>query len=146
MLRPIYNLMDKYVQFSWSLSQNGLNDEKIELFLAMERWLSEGIPQPGEVFREFVKACYQENLLIQNRMRLGQRLIDLRKIQCPVLSIVAEDDHIIPPKSSRAFNEVIASKDQMVFGFPSGHVGLTVGSQARTALWPKVVQWLVDRS
>jgi polyhydroxyalkanoate synthase len=79
-------------------------------------------------------------------MRLGQRLIDLRKIQCPVLSIVAEDDHIIPPKSSRAFNEVIASKDQMVFGFPSGHVGLTVGSQARTALWPKVVQWLVDRS
>ncbi len=146
MLRPIYNLVDKYVQFSWGLSENGLNDEKIELFCAMEKWISEGIPQPGEVFREFVKGCYQENLLIQNRMRLGQRLIDLRKIRCPVLNVIAEGDHIIPPKSSRAFNKVISSKDQMVLGFPSGHVGLTVGSQARTALWPKVVQWLVERS
>lgn len=146
MLRPIYNLVDKYVQFSWGLAENNLVDEKIELFLAMEKWIADGIPQPGEVFREFVKNCYQENLLIQNRMKLGQRLIDLKNIRCPVLNVIAEADHIIPPDSSRSFNKVIASKDQSVLGFPSGHVGLTVGSQARTALWPKAVDWLVERS
>ncbi len=146
MLNPIHNLMDKYVQFSWGLSENGQDDEKIELFCAMEKWLSEGIPQPGEVFREFVKGCYQENLLIQNRMKLGKKLIDLRKIQCSALNVIAESDHIIPPDSSRPFNKAISSKDRMVLGFPSGHVGLTVGSQAGRALWPKVVDWLVERS
>jgi polyhydroxyalkanoate synthase len=146
MLRPIYNYVDKYVQFSWSLAENSVNDENIELFLAMEKWLSEGIPQPGETFREFVKGCYQENLLIQNRMKIGRRLVDLRRIQCPVLNVIAESDHIIPPKSSRSFNEVIASKDKTVLGFPAGHVGLTVGGQAQRALWPKVVDWLAERS
>lgn len=146
MLRPIYNLVDKYIQFWWSLTEDMTNDEKIELFLAMERWISDGVPQPGEFFREFVKGCYQENLLIQNRMKLGGRLIDLRRIGCPVLNICAEGDHIIPPSSSGAFNGAISSKDQMVLSFPSGHVGMTVGTQAQTALWPRVVEWLVGRS
>src|SRR3972149_1716519 len=147
MLRPIYNLVDKYVQFSWGLTENNMTDEKIELFMAMEKWISDGITQPGEVFREFVKSCYQENLLVQNRMKLGKRLIDLKKIRCPVLNVVSAGDHIIPPDSSRPFNKLISSKDQRLLIFPSGgHVGMTVGSQARTALWPKVVDWLVERS
>jgi polyhydroxyalkanoate synthase len=146
MLRPIYNTIDKYVQFWWSLAENTTSDEKIELFCAMEKWIWDGISHPGEVFREFVKGCYQENLLIQNRMKLGQRLIDLKKIRCPVLNIVAEGDHIIPPKSSRSFNEVISSKDKTVLSSPSGHVGMTVGTQAQKTLWPKAVNWLVERS
>lgn len=145
MLRPIYNLMDKYVQFWWNLAENTMNDERIELFCAMEKWLSEGIPHPGEVFREFVKGCYQENLLIRNRMRLGRRLVDLRKIRCPVLNILAEGDHIIPPQCSRSFNKVISSQDKMVLASPSGHVGMTVGSQAQV-IWPKAVSWLFGRS
>jgi len=147
MLRPIYNTVDKYVQFSWSLSQNGTSsDDKIEMFLAMEKWLSDGIPHPGEVFREFIKGCYQENLLVQNKMKVGKDQVNLKKIACPVLSILAESDHIIPPESSRAIHDGISSVDQAILGFPSGHVGLTVGSGPRKTLWPKVVQWLVERS
>lgn len=147
MLRPIYNGVDKYVQFSWSLSQNSTgSDEKIEMFCAMEKWLSDGIPHPGEVFREFVKGCYQDNLLIQNKMRVGKERVNLKNIQCPVLSLIAEGDHIIPPESSRAIHDGIASTDQTVLGFASGHVGLTVGAGARKTVWPKAVQWLVERS
>lgn len=147
MLRPIYNLMDKYVQFSWSLLENRQSHGQAELFCAMEQWIADGIPQPGGVFREFVKGCYQENLLIQNRMKLGQRLVDLRSIRCPVLNIFAEGDHIVPPQSSRAFNTAISSQDKTLLPFAAGgHVGMTIGAHARSALWPKVVDWLVERS
>lgn len=146
MLRPMYTLLDKYVQFTWPFLEGRTDGGSIEHFLALEKWLSEGIPHAGEAFREFVKDCYQNNLLIQNRMKVGGKLVDLREIRCPVLNIVAEKDHIIPPKSSEGLNAVVASEDKEVIRFPSGHVGMTVGSQAQTALWPRVVDWLIGRS
>lgn len=70
-----------------------------------------------------------------------------RKLDLAVANYNDNNVSILPPKSSRAFNEVISSKDQKVLSFPSsGHVGMTVGSQAQTALWPRVVNWLVERS
>ena len=45
----------------------------------MEKWLNDNIPVPGEVFREFIKYCYQENLLVQNKLKIKGRLVDLKK-------------------------------------------------------------------
>ena len=146
MLRPLQNLMDKYVRFSWDVLEGRSDNGNIEYFMAMEKWLSEGIPQAGEAFREFVKDCYQNNLLIQNRMKVGGKLVDLQNIQCPLLNILAAKDHIIPPKSSEALNAVVKSSNKEVINFPSGHVGLSVGSRAKTALWPRVVNWVSARS
>jgi pimeloyl-ACP methyl ester carboxylesterase len=136
-----------YERFSWSLMERRKSDAQTALFCAMGKWIADGVPQPGGVFREFVKGCYQENLLIQNRMKLGRRRVDLKKIRCPVLNIFAEGDHIIPPQSSRAFNTAISSPDKTLLPFPAGgHVGMTVGAQAGVALWPRVVGWLAERS
>ena len=40
----------------------------------METWLNDNIPVPGEVFREFVKYLYQQNLLVKNQMPVGRRI------------------------------------------------------------------------
>ena len=63
----------------------------------MEKWLNDNIPVPGEVFREFIKYCYQENLLVRNKLKIKGRLVDLKKIECPVLNLIAEKDHLVPP-------------------------------------------------
>jgi polyhydroxyalkanoate synthase len=146
MLRPLYTTIDKYVQFGWSFFEGKANGESIEHFLAMEKWLSEGIPHAGEAFREFIRSCYQENLLIRNRMKVGGNRVDLKAIRCPLLNIIADNDHIIPPESSESLNNAVGSKDKTILRFPAGHVGLTVGKQAQTTVWPKVVQWITERS
>lgn len=146
MLRPVYYLFDKYASFGWSVMQNQADDAAVEEFLAIEKWLADGIPHPGETFREFVKACYQENRLIRNELKIGSCLVDLRRITCAVCNIVPEQDHVIPPQSSLAFNHIISSQDKECILFPSTHLGASVGGRAAVELWPRVVQWLQARS
>src|SRR3989337_1851049 len=118
----------------------------VENFLAMEKWLNDNIPVAGEVFREFIKYCYQENLLVQNKLKIKGRVVDLRKIKCPVLNLIAEKDHLVPPATSIVLENLISSKDKETILFPTGHIGLSVSSKSLKELWPKVARWLAKRS
>ncbi|MCI0454059.1 MAG: class III poly(R)-hydroxyalkanoic acid synthase subunit PhaC [Candidatus Dadabacteria bacterium] len=141
-MKPIENLVTKYVTF-----YERLDDKKlVENFLAMEKWLNDNIPVPGEVFREFIKYCYQENLLVENKLKIKGRIVDLRKIKCPVLNLIAEKDHLVPPSTSIVLENLISSKDKETIIFPSGHIGLSVSSKALKELWPSVAGWLAKRS
>ncbi len=146
MLKPLENTFDKYIRFGWSLGNQTANDASVELFLAMEKWLNDGIPHPGEAFRELIKGCYQENRLIRNEFKIGLRTVDLRRISCPVCNLIAKQDHIIPPQSSLALDQAISSRDQQDIEFPGGHVGMSVSGQARKLVWQPAVQWLQARS
>ncbi len=112
----------------------------------MEKWLNDNIPVAGEVFREFIKYCYQENLLVENKLRINGKIVDLSKIKCSVLNLIAEHDHLVPPESSMVFNDLISSKDKETIVYPTGHIGMSVSSKSLRDLWPNVADWLIARS
>ena len=68
------------------------------------------IPVPGEVFRDFVKWLYQRNMLVKNQMRVGRRIVNLKRITCPVLNLVAAQDDLVPPAQSEPFNALAAGR------------------------------------
>ena len=39
-----------------------------------------------------------KNLLVKNEMKIGDNVIDLSKINVPILNIVAEEDHLVSPQ------------------------------------------------
>lgn len=141
MLRPMGQI-SKLVNFFDKLH----DDEFVDLFLAMETWVNDNIPFPGEAFRKYVKDCYQENLLCQNRLMIDGTLVDLKKITCSLLIIAAEKDHICPPASATILKDLVSSKDKQVVLLPGGHVGIVSGGVAAKYLWPSVGDWLVARS
>jgi polyhydroxyalkanoate synthase len=141
-MKPVQNLVSKYV----TLYENMENEDFIENFVAMEKWVNDNIPVPGEVFKEFIKYCYQENQLVENKLRVNGRVVDLTKIKCSVMNLIAEHDHLVPPASSIVFNDLISSKDKDMIVYPTGHIGLSVSSKALRDLWPKVADWLITRS
>jgi polyhydroxyalkanoate synthase len=53
---------------------------------------------------------------------------------------------ILNGEKSSLKNAVIASQDKQLMEFPTGHVGLCIGSKAHEKLWPNVVKWLAERS
>jgi len=120
--------------------------ESIMEFVATEIWLYDSPPVIGEIFRQFVKDCYQQNLLIKNQMEVADMRVDLKNIDMPFLNIVASMDDSVAPDSSKALNKTLGSADNSLIEFPSGHVGACIGSQAHRELWPKVGGWLKDRS
>lgn len=142
MLKPVSTMVEKYFSF-----YDNMEDEKfLEDFFAMETWLNDNIPVAGEMFRQFVKYCMQENLLIQGRLRVGRKRVDLKNITCPILNLTAQQDHLVPPEQSLPFNDAVGSADRKAINLPAGHIGLAVGSKAQRELWPKVCDWLGERS
>lgn len=142
MLKPIQNLIAKPI----NLLENVDNEKFLEDFLYMETWLNDNIPVPGEVYREFAKYLFQQNLLTQNKMPVGRHTVDLRKITCPILNLMARNDDLVPVCQSEILNDLVSSKDKESIIWPAGHIGLAVGGKAQKDLWPRVVEWLSKRS
>jgi polyhydroxyalkanoate synthase len=120
--------------------------ESILEFLATETWLYDSPPVIGEIYREFVKYCYQQNLFIRNKMKIDGVLINLKDINMPFLNVVAQRDDLVASRSSIALNNAVGSVDKSSIEFQSGHVGLIIGQRAHQEVWPKVGDWLRERS
>jgi polyhydroxyalkanoate synthase subunit PhaC len=142
LLKPVRNIVAKPIGI-WEK----LDDKKhVEEFLTMETWLNDNVPVAGEVYREFVKYLYQQNLLVQNRLKIGRRAVNLKEITCPVLNLMAEYDDLVPPTQSEPFHSLVGSTDCESIKLPAGHIGLAMGSAAQRELWPHACKWLGERS
>ncbi len=142
LLDPFRLLIDKYIGFL-----ERVDDEKaVENFLRMEKWIFDSPGQAGETFRQFIKDCYQKNLLIKNRMVIGGKKINLKNISVPLLNVMAQFDHLVPNDSSLPLTEAVASTDKETLVFPTGHIGMFVGGKSQNEVCPKIADWLKPRS
>jgi polyhydroxyalkanoate synthase len=142
LMDPVSNYVSKYVR----LYDNLENDDFVENFGRMERWLSEGIDVAGTTFAQFVEDIYQDNKLYNNELHIGDKHVDLSNIKMPVLQITGEYDHLIPSETSKPFNDVIASEDTDVIEYPTGHIGLSVSGSSHENVWPEVCEWFEEHS
>ena len=107
LLNPARLMIDKYVGFF----ENMDNKAFVENFVRMEKWIFDSPDVPGETFRQFIKDCYQKNLLIQSKMEWAARRVDLKNITMPLLNIYGRFDHLVPPEHANKLTEAVGSKD-----------------------------------
>jgi len=142
LMDPVENAVSKYAR----LADNADDEEFVENFARMERWLNEGIDMAGEAYRQYLEDVYQRDLFYRNDLHLDGEHADVENIDMPMLQILAEYDHLVPPPASRPFNDVVASDDTTVFEASTGHIGLSVSRTAHEELWPAVCEWFAERS
>ena len=140
-LNPARLMIDKYV----GLLKNIGNKNFVENFIRMEKWIFDSPDVPGETFRQFINDLYKENLLIQNKMKLGGRRIDLKKITIPILNFYGKYDHLVPPEACERLTKAVGSKDTQDFCFDTGHIGIYVSSKVQKEFAPKIARWLKER-
>ncbi len=141
LLNPARLMIDKYIGFYELLDDK----EFVENFIRMERWIFDSPDIPGETFREFVKDCFQENLLIQNKMVVGEQLSDLKKLTMPLLNIYGKFDHLVPPEACERLTGKVGSKDTEDVCLKTGHIGIYVSSRCQAEFVPKITKWLMER-
>lgn len=142
MMEPVENLVTKYVHFH----ENADDESFLEMFARMERWTWDGVDVAGRVFTEFIEDIYRENRLIDGEVTLNGDPVDPADIEVPLLQIVGEYDHIVPPASSAPLNDAVGTEDERFVEFPAGHIGISVSERAHADLWPTVCDWLAERS
>lgn len=141
LLNPARLVIDKYVGFTENIDSRDF----VENFIRMEKWIFDSPDVPGETFRQMVKDWYQKNLLIQNKMVVGGKRVDLKKITMPLLNIFGEFDHLVPAAAARPLAEAVGSKDTETVCIPTGHIGIYVSSKSQKAFSPKIIRWLKER-
>jgi polyhydroxyalkanoate synthase subunit PhaC len=145
LLNATFNMVRPSNELVQALNYAQRHDDEsfLRSFAAMQLWLNDPTPFPGEAFRRYVKDLYQQNLLVQGRFEVHGQAIDLRSIEAPALTIAARRDNIAPWRSVQAFHDMIASKDKEMILLDSGHIGMVVGSDAQRTLWPRLGAWLL---
>ncbi len=141
MLNPARLMIDKYVGFL----ENAEDKQFVENFVRMEKWIFDSPDIPGETFREFIGDLYQKNLLIQNKMNVGGRRVDLKKLTMPLLNIYGKFDHLVPPEACERLTGAVGSKDTEDICLNTGHIGIYVSSKCQREFAPKIASWLGAR-
>ncbi len=140
MLKPTANLT-KLV----SLAERAWDDEFLDGFLATEKWGNDNVSFPGECYRRYIHELYQGNRLVGGTLRLAGRPARLDAIDCPVLAVTFEHDHIVPVASAAPLIDLVASPDKARLHLDGGHVGAVVSRKASKTLWPQLSRWWADR-
>lgn len=141
LMNPARLMIDKYIGFL----ENAGDREFVENFLRMEKWIFDSPDVPGDTFRQFVKDCYRDNLLIQGRMMLGDRRVDLSRITMPVLNIFARHDHLVPPEAAEMLVRKVGSADAENVCLDTGHIGIYVSGKVQKEFAPRIARFLAER-
>ena len=86
------------------------------------------------------------NGFIKGTVRIGDRGVDLARIDMPVLNVFAQHDHLVPPSSSQALGGLVGTDDYSEVSFRGGHIGIYVSSRAQREVPQAVHDWLASRS
>lgn len=141
-LKPFKQGVNKYIEFVKHVDDKDF----VENFMRIEKWLYDTPAIAGETFRQWIKDIYQKNLLVKNKMKIGGKLVDLRKIDMPLLNVVAEDDHLVSPECSVPLNYHVSSEDKTLKVYPTGHIGLLASTYSQKHILPEIGAWLKERS
>jgi len=142
MVKPVTNYIGTYI----TMWDRILYDRPMNTWLAMNKWVNDGVPFPGEAFRQWIRDFYQQNKLVKGEMSLRGQRVDLSRISCSVLNIAGKRDHICTLPQTEAIMHLISSQDKEFFVLDAGHVGLLINADAKKKLWPKIHTWLQARS
>ena len=122
------------------------SDEYVEDVGRKLDWLAGGPILPETMVRQFLEDLVIGNRLIRNELRLNGSRVDLERVDMPVCLFLGTEDEYVPRNASVPFLDAIASEDTTVIEVPTGHVGLSAAPEAHEEGWPRVGEWLVERS
>ncbi|MEH7548949.1 polyhydroxyalkanoate synthase [Neobacillus bataviensis] len=140
--KPMANFYGPFV----SLVDRVDNEKFVKSFKLLQKWLNDGIPFPGESYRQWIRDFYQKNKLIKGELVVRGRKVDLKNITANVLNLAGQNDLIAQPHMVEALMDAISSKDKQFKNLPVGHTSITFGSQASKITYPTIGDWLAERS
>jgi polyhydroxyalkanoate synthase len=122
------------------------NDEFVDGYQAMAGWIRDQTPLPGALAHQMVDLLLRRNILTTGEIPLGGRTVRFADIKCPLLNVMAETDHMVPPESSEMLGQLVGSSDVTDLRIPAGHIGLAAGRDAKRNTVPRIIEWLNARS
>jgi len=107
-------------------------------------WYAWTVNLPGTYYLQVVGQLFKENRLAGGKFVALGRRVDLSKLHCPLFLLAARDDDIVAPE------QIFATEHLIDYGHctvtkaiaPCGHLGLFMGRNILSTVWPDIARWL----
>jgi poly(3-hydroxyalkanoate) synthetase len=109
-------------------------------------FLDNMVAYPGAVIQDVIQYLWTDNLMGKGLLPMKQAPATLSDIHANVLMVCGKTDPIVTKDCGAALLDFVSSKDKTLLEVPGGHMGILSGSQAPEHIWPKVADWLIERS
>jgi len=109
-------------------------------FVALERWVNDGVPMTANVALDCLIDWAQENQLENNKWQIANKKIDPKKIKLPTFIAMPQSDHVVPHDCALPLAQ--AMPHAKIIHPSAGHVGMIVGHKAKKELWQPLATWL----
>lgn len=126
-----------------------LDDQKHrDRYRQFDRWYRYTQDINGAFYLWIVEHLFANNELVKGELRVGDRVVRLSDIECPLYLMAGQKDHITPPQQVWALAEHAATprSDVMRRLTSGGHLGLFMGREALTEHWPVILEDMARRS
>jgi polyhydroxyalkanoate synthase len=124
------------------------NPEAMATHMRVERWTHDEFPLPGKLFTDVVESLYRHDRFMRGTLQVGEREIGPADLKAPLLTVVDPRSAVIPMHSVQPFFEATASKEKLMLNYDGDigvnlqHVGVLIGKNAHTKIWPAIFDWL----
>jgi len=118
------------------------DNREVRNFIALERWVNDGVPMTAQVARDCLLGWAQRNVLMRNEWKVDGKIIDPRKITMPTFIAIPKNDSVVPQDCAAPLAAAMPHASIVTPG--SGHVSMIVGSHAKRELWVPFLEWITS--
>jgi polyhydroxyalkanoate synthase subunit PhaC len=120
----------------WSYFVNNYLKGKEPMPFDLLVWNSDSTRMPAANHKFYLRNCYLQNDLSNGRMKLGGKMLDLKKVTIPVYELATKEDHIAPARSAFTGAKCFGGPVRYVMA-GSGHIAGVVNPPGK----PKYQYW-----
>jgi poly(3-hydroxybutyrate) depolymerase len=136
----LMNPVDRFLGDDLNLFNHVDDAEYVQRHRQFQSWYQRYQPVPGKMYLQIVHQLFQENRLIQRKLKILDRTVDLRSITQPLVLIGGLNDDITPPPQVMAMENFVSSKIVEQVLMPAGHIGVFMGSDIIKNYWPGILK------
>ena len=120
----------------------------MEIHARVERWALDEISLPGKLVHQLIEWLYRENLFCQGALTIGGTLVGPQSMSVPTLAVINTADDVATLDSVKPFIDAMPTSDARIIEYPGEigvclqHLGILVGRQAHTQVWPDITSWI----
>ena len=92
----------------------------------------------GAWYLDLVENLFKQNKLYKEEMLVGNQVVKLGNIACPLNLVVGTKDNISPPHHTLKLKDKVSSEKVMTYQGDAGHVGVFMGRKMIQDQWTKL--------
>jgi polyhydroxyalkanoate synthase len=135
--------VDKYVTKPLAILTHLDDRDFLEQIEAVDNFTANMLAYPGRTFGQMYHRFFRRNDLADGHLTLGNRVIELAKVEVPVLAVAGTGDLIAPVPAVHHVGDLLTSSPSVSLRTaPGGHLGVLTGRNARATTWAMLDEFI----